>query len=242
MKVLILLAYYNRPQMVRFALESIKMQSYKNWELAFCDDGSDMPGKSIVKEILADDLDKVKFFNTYDTVEDKVRFGGSRHGMMLNEAMNNSDADIALILCDDDGLYHNALENLANYYKNNPDKNYSYGHISMYNPKEYANPREVGENLNFASNPLVRNHFNHTGDINPSCVVDASQVSWRLPQAKEKNIIFMYPQTTNLDASFYDSLYNAFGSCSYNNVIVQFKGIFDNQMGNRVNSYEVGDN
>ena len=39
-KFLILLFYYDRPKMVRNALQSVKELNYKNWELAFIDDGS----------------------------------------------------------------------------------------------------------------------------------------------------------------------------------------------------------
>ena len=116
MKILILLAYFNRPKMVRFALESIKMQSYKNWELVFVDDGSDIPGRPIVEEILRDDLDKIKFYNTNHSVKDKINQGGSIFGYYWTQAMYESNADISIMLCDDDGIFPDALENLSNYY------------------------------------------------------------------------------------------------------------------------------
>ena len=52
LKFLILLFYYNRPKMVLNALNSINKLSYKNFEIAFIDDGSDNPGEPVVKETL----------------------------------------------------------------------------------------------------------------------------------------------------------------------------------------------
>ena len=61
MKVLILLAYFERPNMIKIALESIKRQSYHNWEVAFCDDGINYLGKPIVEEMFSKkDLNKFK--------------------------------------------------------------------------------------------------------------------------------------------------------------------------------------
>jgi glycosyltransferase involved in cell wall biosynthesis len=72
--ILILMPYYNRPKDVLLALSSIKNQSYKNWRLAFVDDGSDEPGEDIVRGFFEEkDLDKVIFYNTGDTKEIKQK-------------------------------------------------------------------------------------------------------------------------------------------------------------------------
>ena len=39
LKILILLFYYDRPEMVKNALKSIENSSYKNFTIAFIDDG-----------------------------------------------------------------------------------------------------------------------------------------------------------------------------------------------------------
>lgn len=225
MKILILLAYYNRPKMVRLPLESIRNQSYKNWHLAFVDDGSDIIGRPIVEEILADDLDKVTFYNTGTSRYEKELMGGSIFGSYWNLAMKNSDADIAIMLCDDDALYDDYLEKLAEYYTNNPDVIYSYGHLSVFNPLEHLSLDTVTTNTNF--------HLNLEGDICPVSSVDASQVSWRLPEINARGIEFPYPQTINLDESFYRILFDQLGACKFNGLITQYKGWHTDQMGNR---------
>lgn len=233
MKILILLAYYERYNMVRMALESIKNQSYSNWELAFCDDGSIEPGKPVVEKILNNDLHKVRFYNTNDSVEQKRKNGGSRHGAMLNDAMNQSDADIAIILCDDDILFPRYLELLNNFYTKNLN-NYSYCHVSVYNPLQISEYSDIKIN--------IYNSYNHTADINPVNRVDASQVSWRLKEAKKNNIGFPSIKTSNLDADFYSKLYENFGLCSFNGIIGQHKGIHEDQLYNRpYREYEIRD-
>ena len=52
------MCYYNRPNLVRFALQSIKTQSYKNWEIVFVDDCSDASAIESAKEILQEDFSK----------------------------------------------------------------------------------------------------------------------------------------------------------------------------------------
>ena len=234
-KILILLAYFERPNMVKIALESIKRQSYHNWEVAFCDDGINYLGKPIVEETFSkEDLEKFKFYATGDSPEQKINQGGSKHGQMLNEAMQESDADIAFILCDDDALYKDYLNNLVSFYNNNPNLIYSYGKVSIYNPHDFISFETLEDNFNH-----VLNHIG--GPISPYCTVDASQVSWRLNDFKEAEIKFSFPQTAALDAVLYQQLEAAFGKCHPNECVAQYKGIYPQQLGNRSDPFSSGD-
>lgn len=235
MKVLILLAYFERPNMIKIALESIKRQSYHNWEVAFCDDGINYLGKPIVETMFSEkDLNKFKFYATGDSPEQKKKQGGSKHGQMLNDAITESDADIAFILCDDDALYQDYLKNLVNFYEENTSSIYSYGKVSIYNPNDFISFEELKDNFN--------NVLNHrSGPISPAYTVDASQVSWRLKNFKEVGIKFLSPQTAALDANLYQQLEAAFGKCDANECIAQYKGLYPQQLGNRQNPYSPGD-
>ena len=123
LKFLILLFYYNRPKMVLNALTSINKLSYKNIEIAFIDDGSDHPGEPVAREHLKPSiLKKVKFYNTNDTIKQKIDRGGSEFGKLANEAVKNSDADIVLMLCDDDALFSDYLDYLNRFYKHDECK------------------------------------------------------------------------------------------------------------------------
>jgi glycosyltransferase involved in cell wall biosynthesis len=118
-KILILLFYYNRPNLVKIALNSIKIHNYNNWEIAFIDDGSEEPGEPIVREILSEHLDKIKFYNTNDSIDIKMlrsKEHGSIFGKYAQQAVEESDADIVMMLCDDDALYPEYFNNLNKYF------------------------------------------------------------------------------------------------------------------------------
>lgn len=230
-KICILVSYFNRPILVRNALNSILAANeyYQNWEVCFGDDGSDIPGKPIVEEILADHLEKVTFMHSHMRFEDKIRHG-LMLGRMANEAMRNSDADVAFILCDDDELIPRYLQNLARYFNNHPNVLYCYSKISLYNP---LLQRSSDVKRNFGGN------FNKwKGPINPVNKVDASQVAWRLSCCKEHGAWFQdstmsiqgKPWIKDTDKGFFENLYAKCGKCHPTNFAGQFKGTHDYQL------------
>lgn len=225
LKILILLFYYNRPRIVRGALQSIQESTYKNWELAFIDDASDSPGEPIVREMFSDEeLSKTKFYWTEDK-ETKLERGISIYGSVANRAIMETDSDLGIMLCDDDRLYPDYLGNLDKYFSENPDRVYDYSHVIPFNPSilDYHQAQPSPCNLN------------RTEEINPFCQVDASQVAWRLACNKEGEVWFPSPQTINLDAALYAKLVKQYGPCRYTGFIAQYKAFFEGQLGNRRN-------
>lgn len=231
MKILVLLAYYNRPKMVRLALESVKSQNYDNWELAVIDDGSIIPAEKIVKEFFGDDS-RVKIYNTEDTDQQKIDRGGSIFGKFWNKAVEESDADIAIMLCDDDALYPEYLSKLNDYYEQNPDVIYSYSHVSIFDPSQTTDIHSVQTDTGHWLN-------NHTEPINPFHQVDASQVSWRTWTFKQDRVAFPFPLTVALDAALYTQLFEKYGNCVFNGLISQYKGWFFGQLGQRMVGYGI---
>ena len=223
MKFLILLPYFNRPNLVRFAINSVLSQSHTNWQLAICDDGSDVSAQQVLSSMgIGDSRISIKRIDYRPGEKESL---GSRSGLMLNECMSESNSNIALVLCDDDGLYPEYLSNLNEFYKNNESCFYSYGHVSIYDPEQFIGLDSLPEN-NFN---IV---LNRTDNLNASYNVDASQVSWRLDEFTRG--IFPYPQTANLDAVVFQKLFEAYGVCVFNNIVAQYKGWFDDQLGNRI--------
>lgn len=233
--ILILLFYYDRPEMVKNALNSINESSYTNLKIAFIDDGSKTPGKPIVEQILKPELlNKTTFYNTNHSVEDKINQGGSIFGKLANEAIQTLKCDLAIMLCDDDALTSYYLEYLNEYFKLNPEVNHCYSKVLFFDPSKehyskatkecnYIHPGSSYEILNIWETP-----------INPYCKVDSSQVAWRTSCNIDNNIWFPYPQTKNLDASLYEQLYNKCGPCYPTFIYGQYKAAFDDCLGNRV--------
>lgn len=226
MKALIILVYFDRPNMVRNALNSIASLDTDAWELAFIDDGSITPGRPIVEDILGDNyLPRIKFYRLKDTIEDKVNQGGSRHGHAMNMAIEDSNADIGVVLCDDDALTPQGIGGLLRYYTNNPGTRYCYSHVIVFDPTKQI----PGEHLTKTSHWLNR----FTTPVRPSCQLDSSQVSYRLRNLKLDGLKYEHPKTGALDAGMFDQLAEKYGPAPFSGTIVQYKAIFNDQMGNR---------
>ena len=223
-RILILLLFYNRPTLVRNTLRSIlrSNEHYANWELAFIDDSSPVPGKPIVEEVLADHLDKVRFYNSNMTVEEKVSTGGML-GALMNQAIRDSSADIGIILCDDDELVDNYLHNLNRFFNKRPRAKSCYCHVHEFVPGV--------EDTRFVDR--TANRFNaYTGPINPISKVDASQVAWRLSINKDLGVWFREGRTRNLDGPFFTDLRHAAGRVRFAGVVGQYKGVSGTAMTN----------
>jgi glycosyltransferase involved in cell wall biosynthesis len=230
LKILILMSYYNRPLLVRNTLKSIlKANEYhSNWELLFGDDGSKVPGKPIAEEILKDHLSKVKFVNSNMTFEDKID-NGLLLGKYANQFMMESDADVAIMLCDDDELVPTYLKNLSEFFIKNPSVLYCYSKIHIFNPF-------------FQTTDGVNNttgKFNQwTEPINPVAKVDATQVAWRLDCCKKYGAWFQEstkfidgkPWTRDTDRGFFENLYQKCGLCYPTGFVGQFKAVHDYQL------------
>jgi glycosyltransferase involved in cell wall biosynthesis len=230
-KVLVLMPYYNRPKEVLRALESLSKQSYKNWALAFIDDGSDDPGEKVVRSYLSErDLKKVFFYNTNDTKEIKRqrvldnpdmngasdKNAGHFFVPFLNLAINEIEHDIAFFLCDDDFLDINYLRNLVNYYNNHEDAAYSYCSVILF---------EFKDNKMYFSDEDNRFYFNIP--LMPYFNLDGSQVSWT-KQCYADGCRFPEFLHVYWDAEWFKVLQEKYGKCDFNKIMGQYKS-FDSQ-------------
>lgn len=228
---LILLLYCNRPVLVKNALQSIAESTYDNYEVAVIDDSPECPIRPTIEQHFPQLLPKCKFYETNDSKESKLARGNSIFGQFMNQAIEESDADVGIMLCDDDALFPTYLENLNTYYQQNSEVMYAYSHLICYNPEV-----ETYENIKHRTETSIFLNWQHP--INPWCQVDSSQVSWRISCNKEGNCWFPYPQTTNLDASFYARLFEIYRECVWTGFIGQFKGQFPKQLGARGSYFE----
>lgn len=228
-QIAVLMPYFNRPILVKNALNSILRSDcyYRDWRLFFCDDGSPIPGKPIVEEILHDHLNKITFAETGMSFEDKMR-EGLVLGRLANWAINRSDADAVIILSDDDELVPTYLRDLTIYFKQHPEVMYCYSKVKIYNP------------LLFDSKALatMADKYNKEGLIDPRGMVDASQVAWRLKCCKEYGAWFKEntklvpgkPWLADTDRSFFEQLYLKCGPCYPTGLVAQYKGVHDYQL------------
>jgi glycosyltransferase involved in cell wall biosynthesis len=230
MKIMIMCSYYNRPILVRRTLESVLRADahHHDWEFVFGDDGSKIPGEPIVRDVLRDHIHKVRFVKNDMTFDAKVS-KGIILGALANREMRNSDADIAIMLCDDDELHPEYLRNLSEYFAKNTEILYCYSKIHLFNP--LLTRTDSVNNLN--------NKYNEwSGPIEPANRVDATQVAWRLDCCKKYDAWFAdstlsvpgKPWVKDTDKSFFENLFEKCGPCHPTGFVAQYKGVHDYQL------------
>lgn len=194
---------------------SVSESTHKDWRLAIIDDASDFDIRNIVQPGLTEDQwANTTFVRIPDTKEEKIARGGSWIGLWANSLMKSMKSDFVVFLCDDDLLKPNYLEELCQYYTDNPDVMYSYSHIETF-----------GEGADGTS------WLNKSHTLDPFCQVDASQVTWRTKCITEGNIRFPYPKTSCLDSHIFGKLCETYGLCPFNGLVGQMKRQHNNQLG-----------
>jgi glycosyltransferase involved in cell wall biosynthesis len=231
LKFELIIAYYKRPKIVLNALESILKSTYDNWHLTFVDDSGD---DSFKESFLNYGFDSSKI--TYSPIlmsdDEKNNIGGSIFGKYVNDAIQNTDADIIILICDDDAIFPDYMENLNKFYTENPDKMWGYCHVEFYNPEieHYTQSTKTNGDSSLGFSDLNA----LTIPIIPANKVDSSQVSFRKKAFTEGNVWYPHPYTANLDAHVFHKMVNFWGLCDFTNCYGQYKGWFANQLGARI--------
>lgn len=238
-KFLILLFYYERPEMIKNALQTIIDLDYSNYQVAFIDDSSVVCGKKVCESFLPPNiLEKFKFYNTNQTLEEKKQqsigrqYGGSIFGKIANDAIIESDAEYGIMVCDDDAIVPSYLKTLNDYFTSNPNVAYCYSKVYFYDPSKesYKESKPTSDCYDGGAYNVINNH---NGLIYPVAQLDASQVCWNLLCNKQGNVWFPYPRTVALDMDLYNQLYSKYGACHPTNTYGEYKGLFKDQLGNR---------
>lgn len=225
LRILVILLYWDRPNMIRkLALQSIKEMNYDNWELAFIDDGSDIPGRPVVEDVLKESLHKVKFIRAETTMAERGS-PGSMIGWHMNNSVRASAADIVVVLCDDDAMHPEYCSNMNKFFTENPDQVWGYSHVIAFDPTLQ----------DYHTTPLTPyfSYNGHTKPIEPACAVDSSQVVYRADCTRKDNIEWPYPKTGCLDMDFYNRMVPKYGLCPFMGFVGQYKAVFADQMGRR---------
>ncbi len=226
--------YFERPNMVKNALDSFLEIDYDNYEICIIDDGSKKnPIYSVLTNEHYKNIKNLKILYTHDSIENKLQ-RGSIHGSFMNKAILESNAEIVVMMSDDDAVTSNYFKDLNNFYNINTKIQYSYCHIIPFDPMvEKPSKNLLNKTHTIPWNTNAATNLNHTIPLNPYCRVDSTQVSWRRSANIDDKIFFPEEQTKNLDASFYSKMYETYGSCFFNGIIGMYKGFHHGQLGNR---------
>jgi glycosyltransferase involved in cell wall biosynthesis len=219
LKFLLIFAYYQRPKIARWGMESILNQTYSNFEVVFIDDSEDFqPGFDLFQDMVGADP-RFKYVHTGDTTANKLARGGGIFGRFMNEAMEQSDADIVIIICDDDSIMPDYLEKLNRFYLDNPHIQTSYCDVVVYNALTDDWREKIKETV-------PSNHFLNTNKLphNMNCSKDSCQGSWRLDLVRNNpGLRYPWPLTHALDSRMYEMLFQLTGPAYPNDILGALK-------------------
>lgn len=122
-RISLFLAFYNNTTFLDLVFASIESQTFKDFELVICDDGSNEIAKKFIHQLMAKTNLPVKHI----WHEDK----GFRKNEMLNKAIKNSSTDL-IIFIDQDCVLH--PEFISEHYKNSSENKILAGRRLEFSP------------------------------------------------------------------------------------------------------------
>ena len=129
MKVTVVVRTYNRPEFLKEALASIKLQTHTDWEVLIFDDAASIDNFTIYNNFKDSNSDKrVMYLTTKKS-----------HDLFQNSwliAPDLAEGEIMVRLDDDDLLAEDSLEFLSNLYHKNPELDFSYGSSATFSENE----------------------------------------------------------------------------------------------------------
>lgn len=146
--VSVLMANYNYEKFITEAIESVLAQTYLNWELIICDDGSTDNSIEIVGEYCKKDR-RIKLL--------RKKNGGQASA--LNEAYYNSSGEIISILDADDTFFSVKLEKVVDAFKRDSQSGFCIHKVLPINAqgKQINKPIPVNLSMGFVALEAIRN-------------------------------------------------------------------------------------
>lgn len=124
--VSVILTTYNRPQLCRQAISSVRMQTYPAFELLIIDDGSHPAARAEVRSTLeAYDDPRLRWLQTGRT--DEERLSMTSYCAAINVGLHEARGEYITYLCDDDLYAPRRLEVMVDYLDSHPEAHVVYG-------------------------------------------------------------------------------------------------------------------
>lgn len=169
---------YNNVQFIKMSIDSVKTQTYENWELIIVDDRSS-DGTYELAQKLSENEPRIKVFqNEKNLMTPKNRAEASKH--MTGEFIGHVDAD--------DALYPHALEYFVKAFDDNPDVALMYSDTSGIDSKSkifcYTVNKDAEPNLAFFG-------WKHFGAFRMSAFKETEGYNTKLTGGCEDGDLFM---------------------------------------------------
>ena len=164
--VSIIIPLYNQGDYIKEAIESVRSQTYPNWELIIMDDGSTDNGGQIVQD-----------FARIDSRINLFRQNNSGPSVARNECISRSNGKYILPLDGDDKIGAKYLEKAVDYLENNADCKLVYclaekfgEENGIWNLPDYEYDKLLWNNMIFCTAMYRRSDYNMTNGYNPNMV------------------------------------------------------------------------
>lgn len=254
LKILYTVITYKRPEMLRNAIRSLyneelvlfgwRYRTEHQIEIVIVDDCE----AEAIEEYGAQrsgEYDGIRIIQPGDTLAQKKNHTASRLGRSLNQAVQDSNADLVMMLCDDDLVYPRASKKIIEFFEQHPDENWGWGSVCLYNALncDYPNIHSLnnvqlidGEVVSAEGNnipPGLRDvpFMQRTVAANR---LDISQVVWRRESQIKHNIRWAeksHPVRHPIDHMVFHQMDNKFSNqCPNMNCMVQYKGVHAEQI------------
>jgi len=193
MLITCILTSFNRPTLVRQALQSVRAQTYQHFELLVFDDSSIFDIKPVVDSF---GFGRVKVIHTDVTPQERA--GTIRLSINCNKGLQMATGDLVCFLCDDDYFFPRWFEGAVNFFKSTwvhrPYVEAAYGKLVYSHSMEMVYPKN---SVRFPGTPVER----------PACVLDHNQVIH-----KRFNPPLQWPEKSNPgdpDAKYFSAIANS---------------------------------
>ena len=125
LKVSIAMTMYNCEKFIEDALRSIKIQTYKTWEIVLIDDSSTDSTLSLCEHLCK----KLKIQDKVKIIKHDKNFG---YGKSLKDAIEEGTGELVVIVDSDDALSHkNVLKIVVDIHQKHPEISMTYSNYKM---------------------------------------------------------------------------------------------------------------
>ncbi|WP_416654127.1 glycosyltransferase family 2 protein [Bacillus amyloliquefaciens] len=108
-KVSIILTSYNKPDLVKQAIESVLHQTYSNWELFVMDDHSNEETSAAISPYIKDH--RIYYYNSF--IKPAERLKSTRYAVLINDALSKASGEYVTYLTDDTVFHPDRLSRMA---------------------------------------------------------------------------------------------------------------------------------
>ncbi|MGH0611968.1 glycosyltransferase family 2 protein [Bacillus cereus] len=113
----IILTSYNKPSLINQVIESVLMQTYKEWELFIMDDNSCPETINIIKNYLDDP--RIYYENSF--IQNNERYKTTRYATLINKALPLTRGEYICYLTDDTMYVPNRLAEMLSFLEKQPE-------------------------------------------------------------------------------------------------------------------------